>query len=132
LVRNCRRTQLKLTKSLYFIDTKFVPKIIHTLLDLIIHRDRFTPLAVGFSGHFADVLKRQYALPLGQYLNLDSHSELSARLGYEFDNGVNIALWGKNLTDEEYWARGIQVVAANTPAQRGAPRTYGIAVGYDF
>jgi len=76
--------------------------------------------------------KTQYALPLGQYLNLDSHSELSARLGYEFDNGVNIALWGKNLTDEEYWARGIQVVAANTPAQRGAPRTYGIAVGYDF
>ena len=89
-------------------------------------------LGYTYTGKFlTDEDKAQYALH-GQYLTLDSHSEVSARLGFEFDNGVNIALWGKNLTDEEYWSRGIQVAAANTPAERGSPRTYGIAVGYDF
>lgn len=66
------------------------------------------------------------------YLTLPSYHLIDARLGFEFTNGIDISLWGKNLSEEEYYTRGIQVAGAFAPQDRGSPRTYGVEVGYKF
>ena len=47
---------------------------------------------------------------------------------------LNVALFGKNLTDEEYFSTGFALEVFGDLAQRniGAPRTYGVRVRYDF
>ena len=75
----------------------------------------------------------------------DAVSLGNARAGVELANGVNIALWGRNLTDEGYCtaitdqvfgaALGGIVAANNTTAARcivAAPRTFGVEVNYAF
>ena len=54
--------------------------------------------------------------------------------GLEFDNGLTLQAWARNLTNDEYYTSGFP-----TPAQAGSfnyypnqPRTYGIAARYNF
>ena len=64
---------------------------------------------------------------------------LHARIGYAADNW-SVALWGRNLTDEDYAVHGLYF--ANDPRdnfgrnavyeQLGEPRTYGVRLGYSF
>jgi len=65
-------------------------------------------------------------------LEQDDYGLLSARLSYlSSDESWELALWGSNLTDEEYF----DDVVANGAGVRGswgAPRTYGVALAYNF
>ena len=73
-----------------------------------------------------------------------AYNLLAARLGFEAPGGWTIALWGKNLTDEEYMSTaqsfrtprslaptGLQNGFA-TVAFMGQPRTYGVTVTKQF
>ncbi len=62
------------------------------------------------------------------YTTVDARVELSAQAGW------SVALWGRNLTDETYaLARTAGVIVPGQYTQQlGAPRTYGIEVGYGF
>ncbi|MFN7053969.1 TonB-dependent receptor [Hyphomonas sp.] len=54
---------------------------------------------------------------------------LNARIKYESLAGWSVALWGKNLTDEEYW-RAASAGSFTTYASE--PLTYGIDIGWKF
>ena len=43
-----------------------------------------------------------------------------------------VTAWGKNLDDEEYRVHSILGNIAGTVDVWGAPRTYGLTVGYQF
>ncbi len=67
----------------------------------------------------------------------DAFGMLDARLTFEEADGKwNVALWGKNLTDELIAASKSEAVSGLTGNTVGtnylAPRTYGITVGYRF
>ena len=81
---------------------------------------------------------------------IEDRSLLNARLSlseisFGGDNQLSIALWGKNLTDEEYRINTIpfggvdqrldptgDVGVGWTVSYMGEPRTYGVEVTYDF
>ncbi len=50
---------------------------------------------------------------------------LDARLAYRWDNGMEIALWGKNLTDAEYQSHTIGFLGSGF-SLFGPPRTFGV------
>ncbi len=95
------------------------------------------PMAIGVGSAGADYTYTS-SMPLtpDQEIRNGGVGLLSARLGYTPAGAWNhwkLQLWGKNLTDKQYFSgaaeqnnRGGQTVA---PA---APRTYGFTVSYDF
>lgn len=73
------------------------------------------------------------AIAMAQQFSRDVH-ELNASLTYAMANGLELSIWGRNLTDDRY----IQQVF-DSPAQQGSisgypnqPRTYGASVRYRF
>ena len=62
------------------------------------------------------------------YTTLDARVELSAKAGW------SVAVWGRNLADETYAMSRIVgvIVPGQYTQQLGAPRTYGIELGYQF
>ena len=63
-----------------------------------------------------------------------SYGLLDARLGYSPESGRwDIALWGKNITDEEYRSH-VQSIRAGRAgiAQIGNPATWGLTLTYEF
>jgi iron complex outermembrane recepter protein len=62
----------------------------------------------------------------------DAYELLNARLGYSpASDQWSVAIWGKNLTDEEYYDEVVAFATA-VRATVGAPRTYGIDFTYNF
>lgn len=63
----------------------------------------------------------------------DGYWTFNARLSYDTEN-YTIALWAKNLTDEEYYPYGISTenLFANGYRVIGPPRTYGAELKYHF
>ncbi len=68
-----------------------------------------------------------------------SYNLLNLRLGYVHDNW-SVALWGRNITDENYYVRGFGTFG-NDPRdeyavkpyyQYGEPRVLGVSASYDF
>lgn len=47
-------------------------------------------------------------------------------------NGVTLSLFGRNLTEEDGWAHGLNVSGLWAYASARAPRTWGVEVSYDF
>lgn len=47
-----------------------------------------------------------------------------------FSNGVDLGIWGRNLTNSDYAVSGFGFIGYNT--FRGAPRSYGVAVKYSY
>lgn len=47
-----------------------------------------------------------------------------------FNNGVDLGVWGRNLTNSDYAVSGFGFIGYNT--FRGAPRSYGVAVKYSY
>ena len=54
---------------------------------------------------------------------------INARIKYQDASGWSVALWGKNLTDEEYYRAAS---AGSFTAYASEPLTYGIDLGYTF
>lgn len=59
---------------------------------------------------------------------------MNARIALDFDDGLNIALWSKNLTNKRYASYGLNTRSAYgiTYLLDGTPRTYGIEISYKF
>lgn len=69
-----------------------------------------------------------------RYLIVDGYSLLNGRIGFRADNGWDVFLWGRNLTDEEYFeflsaAPGGSGLFAGYV---GDPRTYGVTLRGSF
>lgn len=54
---------------------------------------------------------------------------LNARVKYESEQGWSVAVWGKNLTDKEYWRASS---AGSFTTYASEPMTYGIDLGWKF
>jgi outer membrane receptor protein involved in Fe transport len=77
----------------------------------------------------------QLALPGREDSTLDSRTIINARIGYTIDmksGSLELALWGKNIGDEEYTVSRFNQVADVYNEHVGAPRTYGIGARYSF
>ena len=89
------------------------------------------PLYLAYS--YKDDYKFDFVIdPRTSVLEQDSYGLLNARVSYIPDNADwSLALWGSNLSDEEYYA---DVVANGTGIRAGwgIPRTYGIDLNYQF
>lgn len=62
---------------------------------------------------------------------VDAYTTASASLGLKNKDGWSLSLWGKNLFNKYYWS----AVASNANVVvrfPGAPRTYGLTVGFEF
>ena len=66
------------------------------------------------------------------YLSADSYWLLNARAAIASRNGLEIALWSKNLTDERYVSQAIDVNLGMGYRIFNAPRTYGVTVTKQF
>ncbi len=65
-------------------------------------------------------------------LKSGSWGSLGARLGFQFRNGPEIFVYGKNLTDKRYLAFIGRVAPTSAPEVMNDPRTYGIGISYHF
>jgi len=66
---------------------------------------------------------------------IDGFSLLSARLSLQITDSLNLSLWGRNLTEDEYLRFGTGTVndfAFFTSGLPGAPRTFGADLNYEF
>ena len=64
---------------------------------------------------------------------LDAKTLLNASITYADDNDAYfVRLWGKNLSDERYRIASQSVATLWTHTQWGAPRSYGVEVGFKF
>ena len=67
------------------------------------------------------------------YGQLESYGLLGARVSLQDDTGQwEVAVFGSNLTDEDYWANVTNDDLANWMAIPGRPRSYGIQLGYHW
>lgn len=82
------------------------------------------------SGYFLTV---ENNLGTGGLNSADAVTLVNARLEYEAPNGLGLALWGKNLTNEEYVRSGLSALGGATViAQDGVPREVGVTATYKF
>lgn len=61
----------------------------------------------------------------------DQFHIINASVEYALDEHWSFALWGKNLTDDEYLAQ-VASTATGAFATLGPPRTYGVSVSYNY
>ena len=107
-----------------------------------------------FASKFSGVLSTQYRWGLSQTVDasvqangkyqssfyLDAEGlEDRKQSGYEiidgsaalhFGNGVDLGVWGRNLTNADYAVSGFGFIGYNT--FRGAPRSYGVSLKYSY
>ena len=57
---------------------------------------------------------------------------VDASVNYAMSNGVQVSLFGRNLTDEDGYSHGYDVAGLWSYAATRAPRTYGVEVMYNF
>ena len=100
----------------------------------------FEPMSIGTLAFHADVISTGefYYSPLNNYRH-DSRDLLNARLTLSDipignDNGsFKLAVWGKNLTDEEYVVYSITDAGTGSISDAyGEPRTVGISLSYEY
>ena len=92
--------------------------------------DARMPLVVTYShkdSYLFDFVIEPEMAPLRQ----DDYGLLTARLSYILDEHWEVSVWGNNLTDEDYFD-DVVANASGLRASRGAPRTYGVEVRYNF
>jgi iron complex outermembrane recepter protein len=69
-----------------------------------------------------------------EFSTADAYGLLGARASVALQNGIEVALWGRNLLDEEYFTFGFNSYNAIgfVNQNQGWPRTYGVQIGYTF
>lgn len=78
-----------------------------------------------FSENSASTFIDAYALVAGRIA--------ISNISLDTSGALEVALWGKNLTDEEYYNSGIDFGAFGFAGnQFGDPRTYGVEISYEF
>jgi iron complex outermembrane receptor protein len=99
---------------------------------------------VGFDyaselGHGRLTITGDYSYNSGYYFEPDNFLHqgqfglISTQIKYSPDQKFYVAAWGKNLSNKEYVQyAGTQSGPSGYPFSGGAPRTYGITVGFDF
>lgn len=95
---------------------------------------------IGLAGQYfigADVFFRNKfssSSSPSQYLNIDGYALLNARLGFRADNGLSITVWGRNLTNKDYFEQLLAAAgnAGHYGAVLGDPLTYGVTLRYTF
>lgn len=116
--------------------------------------DTFDGNPLPFASKFSGVLSAHYEWALSENLRasvkgngkyqsaffLDAEGREDRRQsGYEIidgeavlhlDNGVDIGIWGRNLTNSDYAVSGFGFIGYNT--FRGAPRSYGVSLKYNY
>lgn len=60
----------------------------------------------------------------------DEFVTLQAQIDLAWESGIQLSVWGRNLTDEDYAISGFGFIGYNT--FRSDPQTYGITIGYNF
>ena len=60
----------------------------------------------------------------------DSYTLIDAKAEIEFQNGVNLGIWGRNLGNEDYAVSAFRFFGPTT--FRGTPRTYGVSARYSY
>lgn len=99
----------------------------------------FRPFSFGTLSAHVDVMATdEYNyVGLGSQ-ELDSYALINARLILtdiplaNHGGALQISLWGKNLTDEEYVTYGVPLTGVGAVRIFGTPRTYGFDVTYEF
>ncbi|MFK7954934.1 MAG: hypothetical protein AB8B96_02470 [Lysobacterales bacterium] len=67
-----------------------------------------------------------------QRTRVDAFDLLDARVGWSSPDGTwDIALWGQNLTDDDYISHSY-VIGPGVIGVWGAPRTFGLTANYSF
>lgn len=87
-------------------------------------------VGANLSAYFSD----NYGMEQTGRIQQDAYHTVSAELslkpeGYE---GLRLALWGKNLTDEEYYLSALVVGTLVDGGSYAEPRTYGVSAQYEF
>lgn len=59
----------------------------------------------------------------------NSYDLIHASIGYRFDNGLELHLYGRNLEDERYYTRMISDLQAGVP---GLPRQWGVKLNWSY
>jgi outer membrane receptor protein involved in Fe transport len=85
-----------------------------------------------FNADFSHESNVQIAQGLPQYKR--SVDNLTSSITLELDSGLNVSLWGRNLTNDTYITTLFPGVAqaGTLSGYRNQPRTYGIAAKYKF
>ncbi|MBE9549606.1 MAG: TonB-dependent receptor [Proteobacteria bacterium] len=107
-----------------------------------------TTMSLGAEYHFdisdavGSYIRADYSYRSGMFHNPDNikpefytsgYGLLSARAALLLNNsGLEVALWGKNLTDEIYDVNKWVTFLGSSSSQFGMPRTYGIELRYSF
>lgn len=82
------------------------------------------------SGYF---LTLENNLGTGGLNSADAVTLVNARIEYTLTNGVSLALWGRNLTEEEYIRAGLSALGGATVlGSDGQPQEIGVTLGYRF
>jgi iron complex outermembrane receptor protein len=90
------------------------------------------PNADGHISLHAKYRSRYYLDPEGLASRMqEGFTTLQAEAGLRFsDPGIDVSLWARNLTDEDYALSGYGFIGYDT--FRSDPRTYGLRIGYTF
>lgn len=76
---------------------------------------------------------RRYFTPENNLLESQgNYFLLNASLEMRINEDVTVTIWGRNLTDEEYVTGTASFASLLVAGRVGAPRTYGVKLGYDF
>jgi iron complex outermembrane receptor protein len=69
-----------------------------------------------------------------QYLNIPGYALLNARLGFRASQGVTVFVWGRNITNSDYFELLLPGGgnAGHFAGVLGDPRTYGITLRYNL
>ncbi|HRN54950.1 MAG TPA: TonB-dependent receptor, partial [Agriterribacter sp.] len=67
-----------------------------------------------------------------RYLNINGYALLNARFGFKVSGGLSAFLWGRNLSDHNYFEQLLPAAgnAGHYAAVLGDPRTFGITLRY--
>ena len=99
----------------------------------------FAPFEFGtLSAHVDITATDEYAYIGSGTMDLDAYALVNARLNLadislgSHTGSLNLSLWGKNLTDEEYIVYGVPLTGVGAVQVFGTPRTYGLDFTYRF